>query len=100
MNTGVKVLLASLLGIAGSVIGGYYFLRNKSVDLLQPAGSIGVQEKDLIVTASVMMAFVILIVWGLCIWIAFKYRSGNKKASYMPEWDKNAWLETVWWAYR
>lgn len=92
-----KVLFAIFAGIAGSIAAGYYFLRDKSVDILQPSGSIGEQQKDLIVTTSVMMFVVVLIVWGLCLWIAIKYRADNKKARYTPDWDSSKSLETIWW---
>ncbi len=97
MKSGIKVLIAGFVAIALAIATGYFYLRNYNIAVLQPSGSIGAQQRDLIVIASVMMAAVLVVVWGLCIWIAFRYRSGNKKASYAPEWDSNKLLEVVWW---
>lgn len=97
MKSGLRVLLASIFGITASVIAGYYYFRDRNIDVLQPSGSIGVQQRDLIVLTSVMMFVVILIVWGLCFWIALRYRADNKKAQYAPDWDSSKILESIWW---
>jgi cytochrome o ubiquinol oxidase subunit 2 len=36
-------------------------------------------------------------VFALLIFFATRYRAGNKKATYMPEWGENRILEGLWW---
>ena len=72
-------------------------VRGKDVALLQPAGTIAAQQKDLIVFASVLSLFVIVPVFVLLGFILWRYRDGNVKAKYRPNWDSNRTLESIWW---
>jgi cytochrome o ubiquinol oxidase subunit 2 len=65
--------------------------------MLQPAGPVARQQRDLLYFALALSALVVLPVFALTGWIAWKYRAGNKKAVYAPEWDRNVRLETLWW---
>ena len=43
------------------------------------------------------MLVIVIPVFILTFTIAWKYREGNKKADYTPNWDQNGWLEALWW---
>lgn len=72
-------------------------LQHKNVAILQPAGTIASQQRDLIIFASVLSLFVIIPVFVLLGFILWRYRDGNVKAKYRPNWDNNRTLETIWW---
>lgn len=43
------------------------------------------------------MLIVVIPVFILTFYFAFRYRETNKKATYRPNWDHNRLFETVWW---
>ncbi len=74
------------------------FLRGRDFALLNPKGAIALQERNLIVIAILLMLIVVIPVFILTFFIAWKYRASNKKASYTPNWVGNVKLELLWWA--
>lgn len=65
--------------------------------LLEPSGTIGVHQRDLLVGATIIMSIVALPVFVLLGFISWKYRATNKKAAYKPAWQSHKLLEAVWW---
>jgi cytochrome o ubiquinol oxidase subunit 2 len=72
-------------------------LAGKTIALLQPAGTIAEQQRDLILFASALGLLVILPVFALLFFILWRYRDGNVRATYAPEWDGSKKLESIWW---
>lgn len=67
--------------------------------LLDPKGDIGVQEKELILTALVLMLIVVIPVILMTIYFAYKYRASNSNhQEYAPEWSHSSKIEFVVWA--
>jgi len=97
MKVKFKILVSVLLAIA--VIAAFWILiRNNSFDVLQPAGTIGDQQRDLIIFASALSAIIVIPVFAMTFWIVWKYRVGHKKpGAYRPEWSKSRLAETIWW---
>jgi cytochrome o ubiquinol oxidase subunit 2 len=75
-----------------------HFLLTADIPVLEPAGIIGQKEKHLMIVAILLCLIVVLPVFSMTIFIAWKYREGNRKAKYNPEWDHSRLFETVWWA--
>lgn len=73
-------------------------LGGSSVPVLDPKGLIATEQKRLLITATLLMLIVVIPVFVLTFFIAFKYRETNKKAKYSPDWDSNRLLELTWWA--
>ncbi len=67
------------------------------IAVLNPKGTIASQQRNLILTTTLLSLVVVLPVFALTIGIALKYRAGNTKANYTPEWDHHRGLETLWW---
>ncbi|WP_199615386.1 ubiquinol oxidase subunit II [Paenibacillus alkalitolerans] len=66
--------------------------------VLDPKGPIGDAQRDLIVFATLLCAVVIVPVLILTAIIVWRYRDKpGSKASYKPEWEHSAKLETIWW---
>jgi len=65
--------------------------------LLDPKGSIGVQERNLIYTAFGLMLIVVIPVIVMTFLFAWKYRATNKEAKYTPNWAHSYKIEAVVW---
>lgn len=74
------------------------YLHGRDIAVLNPKGSIGHSEQRLIITATLLMLIVVIPVFILTFFIAWRYREGNKNATYMPDWDHDFKLEFTWWA--
>lgn len=68
-----------------------------NIAVLNPKGTIAHEQKNLLVFATLLSLIVVLPVYALTLGIVLKYRAGNKKAKYRPDWDGNRVLESVWW---
>ena len=66
--------------------------------VMNPAGDIAVQQRDLVVISTVLMLLIIIPVIALIVFFAWKYRQGNTEARYDPDWDHSTHLELVIWA--
>lgn len=66
--------------------------------ILNPKGAIAHHQRDLIITSTLLMLIIVIPVIIMTIAIAWRYREGNTKATYSPNWDFNAAIEIIWWA--
>ncbi len=66
--------------------------------VLNPAGDVAIQQRDLIIVSTVLMLIIIVPVMVLTVWFAWHYRASNKKAEYDPDWHHSTSLELVIWA--
>jgi cytochrome o ubiquinol oxidase subunit II len=85
------LLLVALAGLSAALMWG------TNVAVLNPKGSVAQEQFDLIVFTSLLSLIVIIPVFTLTFYIAWKYREGNTKAKYRPDWDRNRLLESIWW---
>ena len=65
--------------------------------LLDPKGIIAASEKSVMITATVLMLLIVVPVIILTFVFAWRYREGNKKAVYTPEWSHSTALEIICW---
>lgn len=68
-----------------------------NITLLNPKGMIGQSEKELIIIALSLMLIVVIPVIVMTIVFAIKYRAGNEKAKYTPDWAHSYTIEAVVW---
>ena len=97
-------MLKKLLGVGLPVIGLGAVIammaiaaQGVSMPLVDTKGIIGNAQRDLLYFATLIMLIVVLPVFFLVGFISWRYREGNKKAKYLPDWAGNKWLELVWW---
>jgi cytochrome o ubiquinol oxidase subunit II len=69
-----------------------------SMDLMQPRGAVGAQEKTLILVALGLMLLVVVPVIALTLWFGWRYRASNTRAVYAPTWAHSTRIEAVVWA--
>ena len=70
-------------------------LSGCNMEILDPKGSIGVAEKQLIATSTFVMLIVVVPVILLTLWFAYRYRASNRNATYAPKWAHSTAIEIV-----
>lgn len=70
-----------------------------NIAVLNPKGELAIKERDLMAIATLLMLVVVIPVFVLTFTIAWRYRAGNSKAAYTPNWDHHRWAEFTWWAF-
>jgi cytochrome o ubiquinol oxidase subunit 2 len=68
-----------------------------NLDILNPKGSVGLAERDLIATSTWAMLIVVIPVIALTLFFAWRYRASNRNAEYRPEWTHSTGVEIAVW---
>lgn len=89
----VAAIVSAVLLLAIS----WRFLAAYPIPVLQPAGPIAAGQKQLLITASLLMLLIVVPVLVMAFAIAWRYRESNKKATFSPTWDHSRVAETIWW---
>ena len=76
---------------------GCEFYKNLNLGIFQPMGEIAYQQKTLLITIVLLMLIVVIPVILMTFIFAWKYRAGNKNATYRPNWAHSTMLEIIWW---
>lgn len=87
----IGVLIIIVLTLVGVV------LTHLNLPVLTPKGVIAEKERNLMIVGTLLSVVVVLPVFFMLFFIAWKYRASNTKAKYEPEWDSNRALESAWW---
>lgn len=74
-----------------------WWMSQHAGGIIAPKGMIAIQQRNLMIVASLLMLLVVLPVFAMTFFIARKYRAGNTKAAYRPTWDHSRKAETIWW---
>jgi cytochrome o ubiquinol oxidase subunit 2 len=61
------------------------------------SGDVARQEAHLVIISVILMLLIIVPVFILIVWFAYKYRASNTEAAYEPDWDHSTKLELVIW---
>ena len=96
MSKKSNILLALLTFICAALL--YLFIANiDSMAILSPRGEIADKQRNLIILTTLMSVLIIVPVFFMTFYFVWKYREGNKKAKYQPDWDHSVLAETIWW---
>lgn len=93
----IAIFITALLVLVGLATLATIFFGSHSVAILNPKGTIAEKQRNLIMIASLLTLIVVVPVFILTFWIAWRYRSSNNQAGYAPDWDHNRVVETIWW---
>jgi cytochrome o ubiquinol oxidase subunit II len=96
MKTKLKFILPIVFTILVIVVF-LVVLVSQNPALLDPQGVVAEKQRNLLIFTTALGVFVLLPVFVLTFFIVWRYRDGNTKARYRPEWDGNTKLETIWW---
>ncbi len=96
MKKETKISIAVVLWIV-AIVAGILSLKGLDIPVLQSKGMIGIKERDLLITSSLLMLIVVLPVFIFTFFFIWKYSHQNKKAKYSPDWEHSHIAEAVWW---
>nr|WP_201203192.1 ubiquinol oxidase subunit II [Pseudomonas sp. S37] len=65
--------------------------------LFNPKGQVGVEQRNLIILATLLMLVVVVPVMIMALVFSVHYRASNEKARYTPEWSHSRAIEAVVW---
>ncbi len=92
VKTGVIIV------ILGMILGAFiYFVRHHSLSVLQPDGLIARRQLRLLLFAGLLSLVVVIPVFFMTFYFAWKYREANTKATYKPDDDHSRTAEAIWW---
>lgn len=94
-KTFITILIILLVLGAGALL--TLYIASHNIAVLEPKGLISGQERDLIVTCSLLMLVVVVPVLILTFVFAWKYRESNEKSKHTPDWEHNYIAEMCWW---
>lgn len=80
--------------VALAALGGCNY---SNFSLLDPKGPIGADERSLILIALALMMIVVIPVFVMTIYFAWRYRASNERATYAPKWSHSTKIEVVVW---
>ncbi|AXA57082.1 ubiquinol oxidase subunit II [Pseudomonas thivervalensis] len=84
--------LLGLLPLLGTLL-----LGGCNMTLLDPKGQVGLDERNLIITATLLMLLVVVPVIVMTFLFAWKYRATNTQATYTPKWSHSTKIEVAVW---
>ena len=84
-----------LLGILPLL--GTLLLGGCNMTLLNPTGQVGLEQRNLIITATLLMLLVVIPVIVMTFLFAWKYRASNTNATYTPKWNHSTKIEIAVW---
>jgi len=81
----------------GALLTASCLLTGCGMVVMDPAGDVAVQQKNLIIASTALMLLVIVPVIALTFLFAWRYRASNREATYDPDWHHSTQLEVVIW---
>jgi cytochrome o ubiquinol oxidase subunit II len=86
------------LAAPAALLLGAGLLAGCSGAVLDPAGDVARQQRDIIYISTALMLVIIVPVMALTAVFAWRYRRGNQDATYDPDFDHSTGLELVIWS--
>jgi cytochrome o ubiquinol oxidase subunit 2 len=68
-----------------------------ALGLFDPAGPVAQEDRHILIVVVLVMAIVVVPVFVLTPWFAWRYRLANRKAAYRPKWSFSWTLEGIIW---
>jgi cytochrome o ubiquinol oxidase subunit 2 len=65
--------------------------------ILNPQGIIALQERDLMLVATLLMLIIVIPVFIFTFYVVWKYRATKNPKKYTPNWDHSVLIEGIWW---
>jgi len=91
-----QVVISSLIAIAIIALLAFV-VQGRDVPVLDTHGTVANQQRDLILVVFGLGMLVVIPVLTMLFVIGWKYRAGNTKAKYDPEFNGHLGLEALWW---
>jgi len=85
------------VAVLGFVVFLCVYVSTHNMGVFNPKGIIALAEMSLIVKTTLLMLIVVIPVFIMLGVFSWRYRAGNTKAKYTPDWHSNIVLEIIWW---
>lgn len=94
LKVSLIVFLVALIALLAS-----WYLSHQNIAVLNPAGIVAEKERNLLFFALGLSAVVVVPVFALTIFIAWRYREGNHsvRKKYSPDFSHSRLFESLWW---
>jgi len=94
----MKKIMRAIVVVALVGLGSFFaiYIGSHNMGVFNPKGVIAYKEMNLIITAVLLMLIVIIPVFTLLAFFAWRYRA-NGTGKYHPDWQSNTILEIIWW---
>lgn len=96
MNIKSKTIVCLLLSIDILLVC-WLLIHGKSVQVFYPKGLIALRERNIIITAIVLMFTIVIPVFIFTFFVSLRYRATNTKAQYSPEWTGTSRIKMILW---
>lgn len=96
MKRSITIIIPALI-VSAMIVVGWLLVRQAQFDVFEPAGWVALQQKNLLIFAAILCLIIVVPVFTMLLVFAWRYREGNNKAKYSPEWSKSNKLEMLWW---
>lgn len=95
----MKNIMRAILVVAIVAVVSFLFtyMSSHNMGVFNPKGIIALAEMNLIITTTLLMLIVVIPVFVMLAVFSWRYRAGNTKAKYSPDWHKSMVLEVIWW---
>lgn len=77
----------------------FTLINSDKIAMLNPKGLIALKQLDIMAVSIWLMLIVVLPVFVLTFFIIWRYREGNQKAEYDPNWNDSTLIEVLWWGF-
>ncbi len=98
--TPVRTVIGAALLLIIMGLGAWLYVKGKDVVILNPQGVIAADEYNLINITLMLSAMVVIPVYSLLFFFAWKYSEGShakRKVAYTPDDPGHLWMEIIWW---
>jgi cytochrome o ubiquinol oxidase subunit 2 len=96
-----NVVLAALAACVIFALVWFAWLHRASIAVLSPAGTIALQERDVLIATVALSALIVIPVFIMLFSFAWSFRAGGPEAHkrHNPNWDHTSWWTTeyMWW---
>jgi cytochrome o ubiquinol oxidase subunit II len=96
MRKKILIVLFSLISF-GLLLWGLSSLLSLDIAVLNPKGIIAAKQKGLLAVSTYLMLLVVVPVFVLLFFFAWKYRADRKGENYQPDWAHSYLAESLWW---
>jgi cytochrome o ubiquinol oxidase subunit II len=91
------VIFIGVITLVTAIIMLSEFFYDKDFEVLHPKGLIATQEKNLLWIATVLMLIVVIPVFVIMFFVAWKYRESHPNTKYTPNLKDSVLAEIIWW---
>jgi cytochrome o ubiquinol oxidase subunit 2 len=91
------MIVIAIIGILAAALLAGIYLRGKNIGILDPKGTIALQQRNLMLIGVLLSLVVVVPVFIMTFYIYARYKDDGRTKEYRPDWDHSASIEAAWW---